>query len=250
MQFPLDLVIHGVIIPSHFIFDTLAIALAVRYYTVLRTKEGDLLANQSRLTVMLGATVGALLGAHLLAMWQALHTPLFAELGVLYVLFGGKTIVGALAGGIVGVEVAKKLAGEHRSSGDLLTFPLIYGIMIGRIGCLLTGIADDTAGLPSSLPWAFDQGDGITRHPTAAYEILFLGLLWAILGNFRKKVRLPEGVLFRLFIFSYFSFRILIDFLKPGDVVALGLTAIQITALIFAAWYAFDIVRLIRKKYG
>ncbi len=47
--------------------------------------------------------------------------------------FASKTIVGGLLGGILGVEIAKKLVGIKHSSGDLFCFPIILGIMIGRI---------------------------------------------------------------------------------------------------------------------
>jgi hypothetical protein len=40
------------------------------------------------------------------------------------------------------------------------------------------GVYEETYGLPSSLPWAMDLGDGIQRHPVALYEIIFLIALW------------------------------------------------------------------------
>ncbi|HDN27679.1 MAG TPA: hypothetical protein ENG03_11405 [Thioploca sp.] len=55
-----------------------------------------------------------------------------SEQSVIY-FFASKTIVGGLLGGILGVEIAKKLVGIMHSSGDLFCFPIILGIMIGRI---------------------------------------------------------------------------------------------------------------------
>jgi len=94
---------------------------------------------------------------------------------------GGKTIVGALVFGLIAVELFKRYIGLHQSTGDLYTIPLALGIAIGRIGCFLTGLSDNTYGTPAKLPWAIDFGDGIPRHPTQLYEIILLLLLIPIL---------------------------------------------------------------------
>jgi len=87
---------------------------------------------------------------------------------------GGKTIAGALIGGLIAVELMKRYIGLHQSTGDLYVVPLALGIAIGRIGCFLTGLSDNTYGTPTNLPWAVNFGDGIPRHPTQLYEIAFL----------------------------------------------------------------------------
>jgi phosphatidylglycerol---prolipoprotein diacylglyceryl transferase len=87
---------------------------------------------------------------------------------------GGKTIVGALVFGLISVEIMKRYIGLRPSTGDLYAIPLALGIAIGRIGCFLTGLSDNTYGIPTRLPWAVDFGDGIPRHPTQLYEIAFL----------------------------------------------------------------------------
>jgi prolipoprotein diacylglyceryltransferase len=116
---------------------------------------------------------GAALGSKLLfwledpqLTWHNLHNPAY--------LMGGKTIVGALVFGLVSVELMKRYIGVHQSTGDLYAIPLAVGIAIGRIGCFLTGLSDNTYGTPTKLPWAVDFGDGIPRHPTQLYEIAFL----------------------------------------------------------------------------
>jgi len=87
---------------------------------------------------------------------------------------GGKTIVGALIFGLISVELMKRYIGVRQSTGDLYAIPLALGIAIGRIGCFLTGLDDNTYGTPTTLPWAINFGDGIPRHPTQLYEIAFL----------------------------------------------------------------------------
>jgi len=74
---------------------------------------------------------------------------------------GGKTIVGALIFGLLTVEFVKRYIGLNQSTGDLYAIPLSLGIAIGRIGCFLTGLSDNTYGIPTSLPWGINFGDGI-----------------------------------------------------------------------------------------
>ena len=68
----------------------------------------------------------------------------------------------------------KRYIGLRTSTGDLYAIPLALGIAIGRIGCFLTGLSDNTYGTATNLPWAINFGDGIPRHPTQLYEIAFL----------------------------------------------------------------------------
>jgi prolipoprotein diacylglyceryltransferase len=84
----------------------------------------------------------------------------------------GKTVVGALLGGLVGVEVTKKRIGVQQSTGDRFVEPLIIGMAIGRIGCFLTGLSDRTYGTVTRLPWGVNSGDGLLRYPTQPYEVI------------------------------------------------------------------------------
>src|SRR5258708_616262 len=94
-----------------------------------------------------------------------------------------------------------------RSSGDGFAIPVAVGIGIGRIGCVLAGLDDPTHGLPTSLPWAVDYGDGIPRHPAQLYEIAFV---WLLAFGLAYYARLPrrEGDLFRAFMVAYLGFRL------------------------------------------
>lgn len=90
------------------------------------------------------------------------------------------SVVGALAGAIVGVEVYKALRGIRGSTGGVFVGPFALGIVIGRWGCLFAGLPDRTYGVPTTLPWAVDLGDGIGRHPVQVYESLSMALFLAI----------------------------------------------------------------------
>ena len=212
----------------HAVFETLAYAIGFAFYRRTRTTAGDVITLQQRWSIIAAATLGALAGSRLLGLleqaprthiaWSQILTPT-----------GGKTIVGGLLGGWLAVELTKKVQHIQTRTGDLFAIPLSIGILIGRIGCLLAGLADDTYGTPTSLPWAVDFGDGIPRHPTQVYEILFLAIL-AIILYARTKRPHRTGAIFRLFLASYLTWRFAIDFIKPQPLVA-GLNFIQWSCL-------------------
>jgi phosphatidylglycerol---prolipoprotein diacylglyceryl transferase len=211
----------------HPVFETLAYAAGYAVFRHLRSRQGDIVAEPQRWTVLAAAAVGALVGARLLGLAEQWPTVKEAwhqgRILALLLAPGGKTIVGGLLGGWLGVEFIKRLSGIHRRTGDLFALPLCVGIAIGRIGCLIAGLADDTYGKPTTLPWAVDLGDGIGRHPVQLYEILFLILLGFIITT---RANLPEGARFRIFLGGYLAWRVAIDFLKPQPLVG-GLNLIQ-----------------------
>lgn len=241
MQLPIGLPIGVVTVPAHPIFEALGILLAFKLFEHLRVKSGDALDEKGRWVSFAGAALGALVGSRLVA---ALERPdLFLNPPSLLFYVSGQSVAGAIAGGILGAEIAKWLIGEKRRTGDLFVYPLLLGIAIGRVGCFLTGVKDATAGLPSSLPWAMNQGDGIARHPTAIYEILFVGLLALAARAAEKSGRLRQGDLFRLFAIGYFAWRFFVEFLKPVEPIALGLSSIQIVSALVALGYGIAWLR-------
>jgi prolipoprotein diacylglyceryltransferase len=82
----------------------------------------------------------------------------------------GRSVEGAVAGGIVAVELYKRAAGIRTRTGARFALPLAVGVAVGRIGCYLAGLDDFTYGTPTTLPWGHDFGDGIARHPVQLYE--------------------------------------------------------------------------------
>jgi phosphatidylglycerol:prolipoprotein diacylglycerol transferase len=227
----------------HPIFETLAYAAGYAVFRRVRARQGDVVGEPQRWTVLAAAAVGALLGSRMLGLAEQWPTVEAAwRSGRLWALMfspGGKTIVGGLLGGWLGVEIVKRVSGIKRRTGDLFALPLCVGIAVGRIGCLLAGLADDTYGKPTSLPWAVDLGDGFGRHPVQIYEILFLVLLGMAVS---AKTKLPEGARFRIFLGGYLCWRVGIDFLKPQPLIG-GLNVIQWSCLAGLVWLAVDWLR-------
>lgn len=208
----------------HTVFESLAYVWGYALYKRDRARRGDVIGEEQRWSVIAAAAVGALVGSRALGLLeQAPRVHITLEMALLP--GGGKTIVGGLLGGWIAVELVKKLQGIHSRTGDLFAVPLCIGIAVGRIGCLLAGLADDTYGRPTSLPWGIDFGDGIARHPTQAYEFVFLLLLAALLRGMQAKPH-REGSVFRMFLIAYLGWRLGIDFLKPQPLVG-GMNWIQ-----------------------
>lgn len=208
----------------HPVFEALGYALAFAVYKRERRRVGDVLRERQRWDVIAAAAVGALVGSRLLGVLE--QAPRM-HIGWRQVMLpgGGKTIVGGLLGGWLAVELVKWFEGIKTRTGDLFAVPLCVGIAVGRVGCLLAGLADDTYGKPTELPWGADFGDGVARHPTQAYEIVFLLGLGVALWWWGQRPHW-NGAVFRGFMAAYLGWRLGIDFLKPQPLVA-GLNWIQ-----------------------
>lgn len=236
MEFPLVFKFGAVSVSAHLLFELLAFTAGFQYFLWLRRRQEDQISDLNRLWVLLGATAGALVGSRLLG---ALEDPaLFfsGEAGWLY-YYQSKTIVGGLLGGLIGVESIKKIIGEGSSSGDLFTYPLILAMIIGRIGCFTSGIAEPTYGLASNLPWALDLGDGIPRHPTALYEIIFLVLLWWGMSRLPQSFNLVSGAYFQIFMTAYLFYRLGVECIRPGVAVIFGLNVLQLACIAGLIYY-------------
>lgn len=186
------------------------------------------------MVIFIGATFGAFVGSHALGV---LENPLnLSKMGLLYFM-GNKTIVGGMLGGLIGVELTKKQIGVKVSSGDLMVYPLILAMIIGRTGCFLAGLEDGTYGIASNLPWAINFGDGIRRHPTNLYEILFWIGLWIALWVTERRYTLANGARFKIFMACYLIFRLLIEFIKPAYFFSFGLSVIQLACICGILYY-------------
>lgn len=151
--------------------------------------------------------IGAIFGAYLAGTLPALAM----RSGVI-----AHSVAGALAGAIVAVELYKLRRGFRRSTGGVFVTPFAVGIVVGRWGCLFAGLPDGTYGVPTTLPWGVDLGDGVARHPVQIYEsgsmLLFLAVYLTALA-----LRAPRATNrgFYFMAIWYGAQRFIWEFLKP-----------------------------------
>ncbi len=221
----------------HTAFEWLAIFVGARLY--LQTSKTSLheLGQTRHYAVIIGCIAGAAIGNkaahwfHHVDNWHLLKdSP--------WLILQGQSIVGGLLGGLIGVESGKRFAGVTESTGDRFVAPILIGLIIGRIGCFIAGLADDTYGNPTSLPWGVDFGDGIRRHPTQIYDILFAIAALASLRHWRAVLAPESGLQFKLMLAGYLLWRLVIDSLKPVPYAYPGgLSGLQLICLVALAIY-------------
>lgn len=235
MNFPVNIHIGEFTISSHLVFELLAYSIGFRYFLFLRKNTVDTISSENRTIILIAAALGSFVFSRLVGYYE---TEDFFNGKISFdAFYGNKTILGGLLGGLFAVEICKKIIGVTKSSGDLMTYPIILAMIIGRIGCFLAGLEDGTYGVASQLPWAIDFGDHVFRHPTNLYEISFLLFTWIWIYLLEKRFLLSNGSRFKLFLCSYFIFRFIIEFIKPVHPFLFGLSSIQITSFIGIIYY-------------
>jgi phosphatidylglycerol:prolipoprotein diacylglycerol transferase len=232
-------------IHPHLVFESLAYFIGFRVY--LYTRDKGRIPMDKALWVVVGAILGAAFGSKFLYWLEDPQKTLENWNNWVY-LMEGKTIVGGLLGGLIGVETAKKFIGWTRSTGDDFVLPLTVGMILGRIGCFLTGLSDHTYGVQTNLIIGIDFGDGVKRHPTQLYEIIFLGALLFFLFRIKKRKAGWEGLLFQLFMLGYLVFRFAIDFIKPTPHPYWIFNNIQIACILGIVYYIWLIAKKQNKR--
>ncbi len=164
--------------------------------------------------VMAGAVIGARLGHCLF--YQPEYF-LKHPLEILEVWQGGL----ASHGGVLGILVALYFYTRRRPEEPyfwLLDRVAVVSALAGcfiRIGNLFNS---EILGTPASVPWAFvfRRVDAVPRHPVQIYEALSYALIFVFLMLVYRSMRerTPRRLLFGLFLFSVFSARFFLEFIK------------------------------------
>ncbi len=195
---------------AHYIGDLVAwtgAALAGRWQYRRWPEDARRLAGMSGASYYVTLAVGALLGAWLFGSVNSLRSLAAAP---------SHSVAGALAGGIAAVELWKWRKGVRQSTGGAFVLSLAVGIALGRLGCLFSGLPDFTYGQPTALPWAFDLGDGVPRHPVQLYEAVAMALFalaWPIARM--RGAGWARDHAFHALIIYYAVQRFAWEFLKP-----------------------------------
>jgi phosphatidylglycerol:prolipoprotein diacylglycerol transferase len=178
------------------------------------------------LMVYVGALIGAFLGAKVFYLlvdgWRVIGRP-----DVWTQLATGKTVLGALLGGYLGVEIAKRLVSYGGVTGDWFALIAPVGIVLGRVGCLLHGCCQ---GRVCEAAWfTMTDPEGVTRWPSVPMEILFNAVAIAVFFFLRQRHVLP-GQLFHLYLIAYGVFRFFHEFLRNESLLIGPLTGYQLLA--------------------
>ena len=240
IDFPLKFEIFGRTILAHPVFETVGIFLAMRFYYYLKRKSPEKMPLSHSLIILIGATAGALIGSKLIGNLEK-PAVLFGQEFSFIRFWTSNTITGGLAFGLIGVELAKKIINHKESTGDLIVFPLLLAMIIGRIGCFFTGVYEETYGLPTDSFFGIYLGDQYLRHPVALYEIIFLLLLGFVIFRLKRTKKFVSGFLFQFLMLNYFLFRFFLDFIKPHENIFLNLGTIQILSLLMIFYYIYTI---------
>src|SRR5258706_10339127 len=171
MTFPVYIPLGSLRIHPHLVFEMAAYAIAFRVYLLLRKRSGDALDDGNRWWMIAAAAMGAVVGSKVLYWFEepALTAAHWRDPAY---LIGGKTIVGALIGGLFAVEIAKRLLRITRRTGDLFAVPLCIGIAIGRIGCFFARFGDQNSRVATLPPWGGKFGDRNFPPPAQLFEMV------------------------------------------------------------------------------
>jgi len=188
--------------------------------------------------IALTGLVFGILGARLTE-WMVSHSAVLAANPSLALNpeTGGRTLIGGVIAGWLGVELAKWRLGIRRSTGDMFALALPAGEIFGRIGCYLNGCC---IGISSSVPWAVYQ-HGAWRHPAQLYSAATAAVILIVL--LAVKNRLPsEGDLFKCYLLSYGVGRFSLEFVRDRTIALAGLSLAQMICLEMALMASITLI--------
>jgi prolipoprotein diacylglyceryltransferase len=210
--------------PSYTLFMLLALAVFVLARRLLPASAAvAALPRWQRTCLALAALVGGAFGAKLPFVFGAAAEPWWSLW-----LRDGKTLTTGLLGAYLAVELAKWALHITTKTGDSFALPLALALAVGRWGCYCNGCC---SGVPTTVPWAVDFGDGIPRHPTQVYESLFhLSLAIVLIVVIRQGLFRSQRL--KLYLIAYGTYRFLSEYLRPEPASWAGLTFYQWVSLI------------------
>jgi phosphatidylglycerol:prolipoprotein diacylglycerol transferase len=192
-----------------------------------RSRRGD---SPEMVLVVLGALCGAAFGSKLGYCFSEVHVLLHNPRWMEMVLVG-KTVVGGLLGGYIGVELAKKLVRYQGVTGDLFAQMVPLSIALGRIGCMVNRCCPGQE-LPPAW-YTVTHADGSVHWPAAEVELIFNLVAAAVFMILRRRGILP-GQHFHLYMISYGTFRFFHEWMRHETLLVAPWTGYQLLSLLLA----------------
>jgi phosphatidylglycerol---prolipoprotein diacylglyceryl transferase len=240
----------GVIVGTHNAFIALGVAAAAVVFVLECRRQGEI--SEQMLWIVGGALIAGAIGAKLTAILGAVGDPVRPALGPV-IIHGGRSILGGLTGGYLGVLITKRMVHHDRPTGDLFAPAIALGMAIGRWGCFFS----ELPGTPTTLPWgirltplqvmripncpAYCQTAAL--HPSFAYEIVFHAVLFTLLWTRWRWQPSLRGELLKLYLLYYAIFRFAVEFVRGNEVVWNGLTRHQLFIIPVFVWLAVHFIR-------
>jgi phosphatidylglycerol---prolipoprotein diacylglyceryl transferase len=177
--------------------------------------------------IYIAALISAFIGAKLVYLgaegWLHWH-----DANRWVVLATGKSITGALLGGYLGVEIAKRLLKYNAVTGDWFAVIVPIGVMIGRIGCMINGCCLGKICDPN---WfTINDTHGIPRWPASQVEFLFNAVMLGVILLLRWG-KVARGQLFHIYLIAYGTFRFFHEFLRDTPRLFGPISGYQIASL-------------------
>jgi len=231
-----------------FVFFGLSAAVVIFFYEAWRRE----MFSPSIVWLACGTIVSGAIAAKASTMWRYIgFAPDPTALGAF--LYGGKSILGGLAGAYLGGHLSKWLLGYKERTGDLFAPAVALGMAVGRWGCFFS----ETPGTPTSLPWGITVDEAaaarmpncpanVPLHPSFLYEIAFHAVMFGVLWWLRPRVPV-KGELFKIYLLAYATFRFFVEFVRGNQVLAFGLSGSQLflipSALLLAGYFVRQFAR-------
>jgi phosphatidylglycerol:prolipoprotein diacylglycerol transferase len=213
--FPLQIRWYGLFYVISFILGYLLYRPNLKYRNVTLSREQyEGLVFSIMLGVILGGRLGYVIFYNLLYYLQ--H-----PMEIFAVWSGGMSFHGGALGVIIaGIIFLRRNKLNFWKLADPMMPLVAIGLGLGRLGNFING---ELYGRITSVPWAmvFPESDGKPRHPTQLYEFFLEGVVLAIISQIVYRKTKIEGMGFWAFIGSYGIFRIIIEFFREPDKIAL-----------------------------
>lgn len=224
-----------------------AIGLAVGYtISSLRARRSGI-AKEKFAGLGLCVFAAAFFGGHLAKFFYAPDNLgiLLINPGALLPVLNGQASFGAFIGGFLGAVaflwVARVPYREQYIYADAACFAVPFSWWIGRLGCY---VVHDHPGIRTS-SWLGVRYPGGTRYDLGLLEIFFLLALAAVFLFLDRKPR-PRGFYYVAFLFSYGTFRLLLDQLHVDPPRYRGWSVDEIAATIMIVTGCITVLELYR----
>ncbi|XMB86784.1 prolipoprotein diacylglyceryl transferase [Mycoplasmatota bacterium WC44] len=219
----------GLQISSYTFFVGLGILLGLIFWYLSLNKSTERRKYSFEITI--SALLGGLIGSKIPVLIENRNLIQFNNETLWIILVSGKSIVGGLIGGFIGIYIVKHLLGIKKMRfGNDIAPAVVLAMAIGRIGCFLTGCC---YGVESHIHHlGIDFGDGIYRYPTQLVELVFCLLLFGYFIYLKSTRELKPGELYLTLVIYYLSFRFVIEFIRATPKDVLYLSIYQVVSLL------------------